>query len=495
MIRTRICFLVLLLTPLAVYWQTIFAEYGFRDDYSHVREAREEPGKLVRFTSSQGRPLSGALLETSLAHLGEVADLQWFRLLGVLLLTALGLALWRQLQQSGWPEIEAGVVGLGVTLLPAAQVVAGWATTWPEVLGLLLAVAGFTAIETEIERGGLKRTIALLGGGMIYALAGLIYQSNALFAVVLIAAVLMVRSGREPATDLRWTAIHVSALLAGLLVSYLAVRMLFSSGVFHESARMQIEANPFTKLAWFVWQPLPNALALYALRDDFGIGTNVVFGLAVLLVGGVIWYCSRDEMRRAGAKVKTRLLVSLVALPFLAHAVSLAAAERSTAYRTLFALSGLVLVLLVCSLRSLLVAGRIKPVIYQSALGLLLLTGIITAHFNSYGLIARPQSSEWEMINGAVKRTTFTKATKVYVITPTLADRMTGQVFGDEFGSLSSDSDWVPKEMFKAAMYDRFPEKMPAGASYTFTSGRAVPDPKAYDLVVDMRRLKELRNR
>ena len=495
MIRTRLCFFVLLLTPLAVYWPTIFSEYGFRDDYAHAREVREEPGKLVRFTASHGRPLYGALLETSFSVMSEIENLKWLRLAGVLLLTVVGLALWRQLQQSGWGEIEAGVIGLGITLLPAAQVTASWAMSWPQALALLLALAGFSAIETEIERGGLKRTIALLGGGMIYALTGLIYQSNALFALVPVAAVLLVRSGREPASDLRWAATHVSALLAGLLASYLAVRLLFSNGIFHESARMQIETNPFTKLAWFLWQPLPNALALYALRDDFSVWANVVVGLAALLTGGVIWFCYKLELTRSGAKVKMRFIVCLAVLPFLAHVVSLMAAERSTAYRTLFALSGLVLVLLVQGLRSLRVAGRIKPVAYHGALGLLVLTAVLTAHFNAHGLIAEPQSNEWEIVSGAVRRTSFTTATRVYLITPAPGDRMTTRVFGDEFGSFSSDSDWVPKEMFKAALYERFVEKLPPGSSYTFASGREVPDAKAYDLVIDMRKLKELRER
>ena len=41
--------------------------------------------------------------------------------------------------------------------------------------------------------------------------------------------------------------------------------MLFNTGIFHESVRMKIETNPFTKIVWFFWQPLPNALALFAL--------------------------------------------------------------------------------------------------------------------------------------------------------------------------------------------------------------------------------------
>ncbi|MEJ1972068.1 MAG: hypothetical protein WDM96_06220 [Lacunisphaera sp.] len=109
-----------------VYWQTAFHEFGMTSDYSSLREAREEPGKLVRSSGSHGRPLYGAMLETSFGVTGEVGNLVWIRLCTVLLLTLLGVILWRQLYQSGWNEIEAAGIGLGVVLLPSAQVLVGW---------------------------------------------------------------------------------------------------------------------------------------------------------------------------------------------------------------------------------------------------------------------------------------------------------------------------------------------------------------------------------
>lgn len=492
MIRTRICLYLLILTPLVVYWQTIFHDYGMGDGYTFQREAREEPSKLVKFTASQGRPLYGALLETSFSVAEDVSLLPWLRLSSVLLLTLLGLALWRQLYQSGWTEVEAAAIGLGIVLLPAAQVTASWATAWPQVLTLLLAVAGFSAIETELERGGLKRAVALFGGGMIYLLAGLVYQSNALFAVVPIAAVLMVRTGREPMSDMRWILIHVTTLVIGLGLGYLLVKTLFNTGVFHESARMQLETNPLTKAGWFFANPLPNALALYALRDDFNTGALIFWG-AVLATAILIGLGYRLDAKRAEAQLKRKWLLCLVVLPCLAHVVSLAAAERSTAYRTLFALSGLVLVLVVFGLRALQTAGRLKPKMHYIGLGLLCLGAAILAAHNSYSLLAEPQAKEWDMVRNVVSRSDFSKATKVYLITSAIGDRTTERVFGDEFGSLSSDRPEIATDMFKAALNERFPGKLPKGGSYTVAAGREAPADQAYDIVIDMRKLKHFR--
>lgn len=490
MIRTRICLYVLLLAPLAVYWQTVFHEYGFRDDYSHLRESREEPGKLVKFTASHGRPLYGALLETTFNVTEEVTHLPLLRLTTVLLLTLLGVALWRQLYQSGWTEVEAAAIGLGVILLPAAQVTVGWAVTWPHILTLLLAVAGFSAIETELERGGLKRFVALLGGCLIYALAGLIYQSNALFAVVPIAAILLVRSGREPMPDGKWLVYHLTALIVGLALSYFLVQGLFSNGVFRESARMQLEHNPFTKLAWFFAYPLPNALSLYALRDDFHTG-EVFFWLSAIGVVAIIVAGVRVSLKEPNEQLKRKWIWCLAILPILAHAVSLAAGERSIAYRTIFALSGLVVVLVVYSLRALATKASTKPLLRYAGLGLIAAGLALLANRNAYLLIAEPQGNEWEIVKGALQRANFTKPTRIYVITPSVDDRSTERVYFDEFGSLSSDSDWTPKEMVKDALHDRFPEKLPKGGSYTLVTSREVPEAGAYDVLIDLRKLKE----
>ncbi|MBS1238254.1 MAG: hypothetical protein H6R37_1498, partial [Deltaproteobacteria bacterium] len=36
----------LLLLPLIIYSNTLFARFGFRDDYAILREVHEEPGKV-----------------------------------------------------------------------------------------------------------------------------------------------------------------------------------------------------------------------------------------------------------------------------------------------------------------------------------------------------------------------------------------------------------------------------------------------------------------
>jgi hypothetical protein len=64
----------------------------------------------------------------------------------------------------------------------------------------------------------------------------------------------------------------------------------------------------------------------------------------------------------------------------------------------------------------------------------------------------------------------------------------------DEFGSLSSDSDWVPKEMVKAALRERFPAGLPHGQRIDYAQGKGPPADGAADVVIDMRQMKQWRH-
>jgi len=478
---------LLLLTPLAVYWQTVFHEYGFRDDYSLLREVHEEPGKVMRLTVSNGRPVYGMALDASLRPIRDVSELPWLRVLAVVLLAGVALVLWRQLRNAGWSAAESAAVALGIALLPGAQITVGWAIAWPVALALLFAVLGFALVESNLQRGGAIRVAALVGGGLFYFLAALTYQSNALFAVVPLAALLLVRGEREPLNHTRWVAAHLATLFASLFAAFVLMQLFFTEGVVAEAGRMRLEPDPLLKLLWFVQQPLVNSLALIELRDRFA--TSPWFWIVAACFGTILVLGFRFGARDASHKA--RWLFCLLFLPFVAHAASLAASSQAIGYRTVFPLSGLVLVLVVFALRSVVAAGRLRRRLQHGVFGALLVVAAVSAQHNAYTLIAVPQNREWELIQTAAQTLRLDSDTDVYIIRPSIDDRSTERVFEDEFGSLSSDADWASKEMFKAAMRERFPESLPAGLAYSIETGPFPPTtPLAYDAVIDLRELR-----
>ena len=74
---------------------------------------------------------------------------------------------------------------------------------------------------------------------------------------------------------------------------------------------------------------------------------------------------------------------------------------------------------------------------------------------------------------------------------PRPADISTSTIYHDEFGSLSSNSEWVPKEMFKRAMHDLHPDIANLDSRYVFATGPALPADQQFDVIIDMRRLRQ----
>src|SRR5262245_58972926 len=90
----RVLWLVALV-PVLVYAPALLREYGLRDDYSMLREALEQPAKLVAVCVAEGRPIYGLLLRLSHSHLDGVASLAIARVLGALLIGFAGAILAR----------------------------------------------------------------------------------------------------------------------------------------------------------------------------------------------------------------------------------------------------------------------------------------------------------------------------------------------------------------------------------------------------------------
>src|SRR5688572_12919718 len=489
--RKWLCVAALLALPLVVYWPTITHEYGFRDDYSTLREAHERPGWLMQLTTSSGRPVYGALLQASLSEVDQVAELTMLRALSALLAGVVGVLLWRQLRRSGWSELQAGAVGVGVMLLPGMQVVVGWAIAWPIAVALIVALLGFLLVERGMHNAGRLGPVCVAAGAALYFIAGLTYQTSALFAIVPIAAALLLRPETTARNDAQWIIVHIGTVFAALFAGFLVMNLVFTEGGVQEMARMRIEPHPFIKLLWFARNPLPNSIALFALRDMLATPPWfwIVFaGVVAIIVLGFFYGASTAQQR-------LRWLFVALLLPFVAHSVSLAASSQAIGYRTLLPLAGLYLVLAMFGLRAIVARFRLPRLAESGALAAVLVTAAVLAWHNASTLIAEPQGNEWALIEAAASRMQLTSETRVYLIRPSMESRSTQRVYADEYGSLTSDADWAAKEMFKAAIRERFPDGLPAGMDYLLTTGFGPPPPVGYDLVVDLRELKHMGER
>jgi hypothetical protein len=489
-VRTWLAVAALLILPLLVYWPTVTHEYGFRDDYAHLREVRERPGWLTTLTTAHGRPVYGAALEASLRNVDRVEELATLRLTSALLIGVVGVLLWSQLRRSGWTE--AAAMGAAVTLLPGMQVVVGWAIAWPIALGLIAALAGFALVERGFGVNGFARARLVAAGGVLYVLAGITYQTSALFAVVPLAAVLLLRERATLRDDARWVVAHIGLLFVCLVAGFVASRVLMVEGAVPEATRTTLEPDIWLKFLWFLRNPVPNSIGLFALRD--GVATPlwfwfVVAGVTAIMLLGLVYGAKSRQQR-------VRWLFTALLLPFVAHSVSLAASSQAIGYRTLLPLSGLFLVLALFGLRSVAARYGAPRAAEAGVLAAVLVVAAMLAQRNPLALLAEPQGHEWDLIQAAANRLQPAGNASVYIIRPTIDDRSTERVYADEYGTLTADADWAAKEMFKAAMRERFPGGLPGGAQYELFTGFGPPPAQySYDLVVDLRALKSLGER
>ena len=481
---------ILMLVPLVAYWPTTFHDYGLRDDYSNLREAHEEPGKVMKFCASHARPIYGQLLQASYGLTSSVQNLQWMRFLAALLLGTLSLVSFRSLRSFGWSFNSSLAFALLVVLVPSAQVVAAWAVGWPYVVAALLGIAAFFAAEGATPAGiGTRKRLAQWGVALgLLVVSVLIYQPSALFYVVPLAAALIADRRRTPARSVRWVAIHLLFVALALGVAYGVMSGLYASGAFVKSGRIAFETHWVEKVLWFLQEPLPNALSLFVLNDNNGRDHGLYLGCAgisglVLILGAAL------EWRRHGWRRGLVWTGALMALPVFAFAVSMVASERYATYRTILAMTAVLLVFLVASVQAL--TEQLQENTRKLLATLVVVTAFIAAQYHPYALIATTQGNEWQLIVDGAKKVKLGDAKpKIYAITSTPEDRSTATIYHDEFGSLSTNSEWVPREMFKRAMHDLHPDVPNIDGRYEFSEGAKLPSGKRFDLIIDLHRLR-----
>jgi MFS family permease len=208
------------------------------------------------------------------------------------------------------------------------------------------------------------------------------------------------------------------------------------------------------------------------------------------IVGALLLAGAYMEWRRYGRSRGIVWLAALLGLPVFACAVSLIASERYATYRTILAMTAVLLCFLVASMRELMESWA--PRMRRIFATIIMSSAFLVAQHHVYGLIAVPQGNEWQLIMAGAKHVHIEGSRpRIFVIASTPADISTATIYHDEFGSLSSNSEWVPREMFKRAMHDLHPEISNLDARYDLSSGKKLPADQRFDVIIDLHRLRQ----
>jgi hypothetical protein len=484
---------LIFLVPLLSYWPATFHDFGLRDDYSNLREAHEEPSTVIKFCASHARPIYGWLLQATYGQTSSVHNLEWMRLAASLLLGAISLVSFRGLRALGWSFNTSLCFAMLLSLIPSAQVIAGWAVGWPYAASALLAFGGFFTVEGALIVGmsaGRGRAVGQWAVALgLMLVSALIYQTSTLFYVVPLAGALIAQRHRTLTQTARWVGIHLGFVVATLGLAYCVMTVLYAAGVFVKSGRVAFEHHWGEKLAWFLQETLPNALSLFVLNDN-NQRDHALYLACAALVGALLVAGAFVEWRRYGRSRGMVWLAALLGLPVFACAVSLIASEHYATYRTILAMTAVLLCFLVASVRTL--TESWGPTARRLMGAAVVSIAFLTAQHHVYALIAVPQGNEWQLImSGAQHVRLDRQRPHIFAIASSPADISTATIYHDEFGSLSSNSEWVPKEMFKRAMHDLHPEIANLDARYDFSSGAKLPPDRHFDVIIDLHRLHQ----
>jgi hypothetical protein len=492
-VRAWILTAALFVMPLLAYWPATFHDFGLRDDYSNLREAHEEVGKVVRFCASHARPIYGWLLQATYGQTTSVQNLQWMRFIAALLLGAISLVSFRGMRAVGWSFNSSLCFALLLALVPSAQVIASWAVGWPYAATALLAIGGFFTVDAALAMGsrfGVGRAVAQWSVALgLMVMSALIYQPSAMFYVVPLAGALIAQRHRSLSQTARWLSVHLGFVIGSLGLAYGAMSALYAGGVFVKSGRVAFEAHWLDKIGWFLQEPLPNALSIFVLNDNNHRDHALYMGCAAL-VGALLIAGVCLEWRRYGKARGISWLVGLLGLPTFAFAVSMVASERYATYRTILAMTAVLLCFLVASVN--LMTERWNASARRMLAMLAISIAFLTAQHHVYALIAVPQGNEWQLVMSGAKHVQLDGARpRIFAIASTPADISTASIYHDEFGSLSSNSEWVPREMFKRAMHDLHPDISNLDSRYDFATGPELPPNERFDVIIDLHRLSQ----
>ncbi|MBX3735457.1 MAG: hypothetical protein KF715_02105 [Candidatus Didemnitutus sp.] len=446
--RTRLCYLALLVLPLLAYWPVFTHEFGSPEDF-----LRLSAPEVLAADGAQKGILHGALQDLAFHSIDSVPLLAALRGLSFLLVLLCGVAIWQVCERGGWSEIDATALAASVMLLPAAQLYVTWAAAWPAALSALLSLAAFAATESELEVGGQRRFVGLLGGALLYFGAAMCYFPNATMGLVPLAALTLARPLRLAGELKGWFATHSAIMAAGLIASGLLERWLM------DGAGIVDRTEIVGRLESLLTFALPAGWGVF-LVGEHGSARVLAAAIGAIVIVGLIALARRESRTEPRARLGWLLALGMAMVLF--SAVAVFSPNWHGGYRSLWPLGGIVVVGLVAAVRGSGEQTGKKPVWHFAALGGLVAVGVLSAGAQVSSLLVTPLAQEWDSLNGAVLRTKIAGDVKVQLRLPP-GDVISNGIPEARFDARVAQTPAAAMRMFNAALDDRFSAGLPKG--------------------------------
>ena len=242
------------LTLFSVYLGPLLARYGFADDYSLLAGNHGLGADPWGLYVSGGRPLGGVMSKIAFSLVGDIDELRWLRLVGIIGIVMLAILMHRALLWQGLSDRSSVLIAIFVCVLPPFQVYASWATLFVAPYAALLAGTASLITFRSTDSYGKRRARLWMAAVMLLSTATLIHQSAAMFFWVF--AAIPILFGGEPRRRLiRASAFHLGIATLAAVIAYAAFRIGIWSHGGLSAERSSLTNDVVAKGDWFLRFP------------------------------------------------------------------------------------------------------------------------------------------------------------------------------------------------------------------------------------------------
>jgi len=448
-----------------------------------------------------GRPVSALILSIASSLISTFADISFARFLIILLFGVSAYLFYRWLRSNSVSLIHALLLVVAIFTLPSFQVYIAMMSTGIKISFCLLitiyasqmAFKGADQITTPktVFNKYVKASAALL------LVSLMIYPSASMFYWVMLSVPLM-GVGFDSLIKNKKKLVTLFSL--PLITS--GIYFIFGFFMLHgiqisESHKFVVSTEPMGKLTWFfLGSPIIKALNLWYVPSTDIAAYIILFVILLGILAGAVK--AINDNGKSTQKNKSKIIIRLFQQYFLIACLIplsclpiLAAAGGHATYRTLIAISSLIVIILYWSIANF---GSVLPYsrkshLVTSILVVASLYGVFTAHRNVVDYFIIPATSEIRFIRSALLQSDLTKIDRIHVIRPEVKS-LTGKRMhhSDEFGALWSSGGAAT--MIKAILNEL--DFIPEHKNFKLTNSTGESNyysPNPNSLLIDMRRL------
>lgn len=406
----------------------ILYTYAFTDDYEFLLNASNE--NFLNVFIQGGRPIFGLVLKWAFITFDSLQELKFIRLFGLFGAFLLTNVFYIFLRKSGFTILFSLLASLLLISSPSFGIKIGWTLAYAKPYFTIIALLSGVLITEYIK----KQSITLLICSILFGVSVLLlYQPLYTFSLIPLVVYWIKNPDLNKRFILKFLLLHI--------IIYVIYFFIYKFSLYYFDlqplGRTGIDITSlFNKIEWFWADVFKRALVYNFIFAPNAIQwiIRVTIFLSIIYI---LWFKKKNYL------INFLFLLIVLHLSMLPNIVS---SDSWVSYRTMGTLISVMVLLMVFAIDNI---GHNK--MKRVAGTFIMLVMICMAFYNfNFGFI-KIQKNELSMVKSELHRLKY--PTELFFVQPPVdfmkKEGYLKRVIGDEYGRLSSSSDWVPDPMVK----------------------------------------------